>query len=89
MPYSYRLADDVVFKEVSRGGVLLSRKSGEYRQVNATGARVLQLVVAGEPWQALLDDMVQLYPTVEPSQISQDLSGMLAELEGAGVLVRV
>ncbi|SMQ75544.1 Coenzyme PQQ synthesis protein D (PqqD) [Plantibacter sp. VKM Ac-1784] len=89
MPHTYRLASDVVFKEVSDGGVLLSRSSGQYRQVNTTGTRVLQRLVAGEPWTAILDHMIERYPGIDEGRLSQDLSQMLEGLADEGVLVRV
>lgn len=89
MPHTYQLAGDVVFKEVSGGGVLLSQRSGQYRQVNTTGTRVLQLLVAGEPWPGILDHMIQRYPGVDEGRLSQDLSQMLEGLANQGVLVRV
>jgi hypothetical protein len=89
MPHSYQLAGDVVFKEVSGGGVLLSQRSGQYRQVNTTGTRVLLLLVAGEPWTAILGQMIQRYPGVDEEQLSRDLSQMLEDLADEGVLVRV
>lgn len=89
MPHSYRLADDVIFKEVSNGGVLLSQRTGQYRQVNTTGTRVLRLLVVGEPWDAILAHMVERYPGVDALQLSKDLGQMLENLANEGVLARV
>lgn len=89
MSHTYRLSDDVSFKEVTDGGVLLSRRSGQYRQVNASGTRVLRLVSAGESVDAIIVHLLERYTDVDASQVSQDLRQMLEDLAGEGVLVRV
>lgn len=89
MSHSYHLADDVSFKEVTHGGVLLSHRSGQYRQVNPAGTRILRLLVDGESVDGILDHLRKRYADVDAAQISHDLHQMLDGLAGEGVLVRV
>lgn len=89
MPHTYHLADDVRFTEVTHGGVLLSRRSGQYRQVNPSGTRILRLLVDGEPVDGIVEHLQKRYADVDAAQITRDLHQLLDDLAAEGVLVRV
>lgn len=87
MPKTYRLADDAVFQKVENGGVLLSRRTGEYRQVNGTGSTVLALLNEGEVVEEILERMAEAFPAIERERLCLDVQQMLDDLSAAGVIV--
>lgn len=86
MPEIYRLAEDVVFREVDGGGVLLSKRSGAYRQVNVTGSRVLRLVSDGASIPGIIEMMATAFPAVARQTLTTDVQQMLDSLVEAGVV---
>lgn len=88
MSKTYRLAEDAVFQKVENGGVLLSRHTGEYRQVNGTGSTVLALVNEGAAMEEIIENLAEVFPSIDRERLSHDIQHLMDELTRAGVVLR-
>jgi len=79
----------VIFRALAEGGVIFSTVDEVYFGLNTVGARVWELLppvtrTCGE----LVDKLAAEYTDVEPNVIREDVTELLTELEGHGLLIR-
>jgi hypothetical protein len=77
----------VVAADVGGELVMLSLRTGEYYGLNAVGSRVWELIAEPRPVMQVRDQLLAEYPDVEAVRVTRDLLALLAELEGAGLIV--
>lgn len=83
----YTCAPDVLFQEVNGEIVLLDLDSESYFGLNATGARIWQLMQEGKSGEALLEQMLEEFE-IEREQLQADVSELIDQLCEAGLIVR-
>ncbi|WP_369359738.1 lasso peptide biosynthesis PqqD family chaperone [Streptomyces sp. cg2] len=84
---SISLAEGVVLAETESGAVLLDERSGRYWQLNGSGARVLQKLLAGAvPAEA--GAAAANGAKVSSEQAEQDVNTLLDKLHQAGLVRR-
>lgn len=84
----YSTQEDVVACELDDSFAILKLETSEYFKLNATGALVWERISGG----AGLDELVEAVCTdfdIGPEECRQDVAALVAELEKAGLIVRV
>lgn len=81
-------SSEVIFREVEDGAVLLSTRDEVYFGLNRVGARVWSLLSLPEH---NLDDLCRVladeYPDVDLESLQADVSELLTQLQGLGLVV--
>ena len=79
----------VIFRALAEGGVIFSTVDEVYFGLNAVGARVWELL---PPAMTSFDEMIAKlaldYPDVDEALIRADVTELLQELEGHGLVTR-
>lgn len=78
-----RRRDDVIYRPLAEGGVLLDMRSGEYFSINATGVAMWELLpdsVAG-----IVAELRRRYPEAPP-EIEHEVMGFLDALQQCGLV---
>ena len=79
----------VIFRALAEGGVIFSTVDEVYFGLNAVGSRVWELLPpVTRTFGELVDKLAAEYQDVDPRVIAEDVSELIAELEGHGLLVR-
>jgi hypothetical protein len=81
----FTLSPDVLFQEVGGDLVLLDLASEQYFGLDEVGARIWQLLADGASVGEVLDTLLLEYD-VRPARLESDVSTLLEELSGAGLL---
>lgn len=84
----YSTQEDVVACELDDSFAILKLETSEYFKLNATGALVWERISSG----ATLDEIVEAVSSnfdIGPEECRQDVIALVAELEKAGLIVRV
>lgn len=81
----YRPRADVRFRRIEDEAVVLRQQAGEVLVLNAIGARVLELLAAGESLDATAGRLVEEFE-VELVEAEADVRSFAAALGTAGVL---
>jgi pyrroloquinoline quinone biosynthesis protein D len=76
---------DVIWREVSDGVVLISPTEGQIRVLNEVGAQIWRLMDGKRDVAAIEADLLRRYNT-SPEQVRVDLQSFLAELTDRGLL---
>lgn len=84
----YALADQVATADTDYGVVVLNQDSGEYWNLNPTGALVLRSVLESGGIDVAVSAMTKEY-AVDTDTAEADARALLSDLLSAGVLVRV
>ena len=84
---SYRLSPRVRYRIIDDEAVVIQQATGEALVLNDVAARVLQLVDGGVPLDKMIATLHAEYE-VDEDQLRADVDEVLAELEGAQVLVK-
>nr|WP_260334484.1 PqqD family peptide modification chaperone [Streptomyces sp. REN17] len=63
---------------------MLDERSGRYRQMNTTGARVLHPLLAGHTPHTVADQLTAAHQAA-PAQVAADIEVLLAQLAAAGL----
>jgi ribosomal protein L18 len=79
------LRTDVCTAETDYGTVLLDERSGDYWQLNATGALVVQTLLAGGTQAEAVAALVDRFE-VDESQAGDDVTALLDGLRSAGLV---
>jgi hypothetical protein len=82
----FSLTPDTVFRRTSTGGVLLSKRNGEYRQLNATAASALTQLLDGETLDSVVARFTTEFPAVAESDLRDDVKKLVRSLNAQGVL---
>ncbi len=77
--------EDVVFERVGDELVLVHMGTNQIFALNSTAARFWELLVAGEPREAIEARLLGEYD-VESDQLAREIDGILAELERQGMV---
>jgi hypothetical protein len=77
-----RLREGVSSATTEYGSILLDERSGDYFQLNATGTRVVQLLLADRSPAETADALAEEFD-VDRSQAQADVATLAAELEAA------
>ena len=83
-----RLRDGVYLAETEYGIALLDEGSGEYWNLNPTGAEVLRRLLDGETQAQAAEGLIKEYD-VDMESASQDVLELIGELESAKLIVQV
>ena len=84
----YSTQEDVVACELDDSFAILKLETSEYFKLNATGALVWERISSG----ATLDEIVEAVSSnfdIGPEECRHDVIALVAELEKAGLIVRV
>lgn len=79
------LSPDVVSQEVSGETVLLDLESENYFGLDEVGTRIWQLIKETDKLQLIFDTLLEEYDVSE-TRLQQDLTTLLAEIEGLGLV---
>lgn len=79
------ISPDVLYQEVNGESVLLDLKSESYFGLDATGTRIWQLMQESQGLQGAYEVMLSEFD-VDRDQLRQDISKLLGELSGAGLV---
>ncbi|AVT37765.1 lasso peptide biosynthesis PqqD family chaperone [Plantactinospora sp. BB1] len=83
---TWKLRDRVSWTPTEYGGVLLDATSGQYWTLNPSAAAVLASLLAdGDPGHAAARLTEQF--DGDPTVMAADVSGLIADLEAAGLVV--
>ena len=80
------LSPDVISQEVSGETVLLDLESENYFGLDEVGTRIWQLIKETNDLHAIFDTLLGEYDVTE-ERLQQDLSVLLTEVEGLGLIV--
>jgi hypothetical protein len=83
---TYRVSDDVIFRELDREAVLLDLSSGRYYGLNAVGTRLWTLLAGGADVEAIVEALAAEFDA-ETALITQDVRELLADLTERGLIV--
>lgn len=84
----FRKRADARYRNVGGEGVVVRQEAGEVLVVNEVGARVLDLVDAQTPVDALVDALAAEYDA-DRATLERDVAAYLRELVDAGIIERV
>jgi Coenzyme PQQ synthesis protein D (PqqD) len=79
------LSPDVISQEVSGETVLLDLESENYFGLDEVGTRIWQLIKETNELQSIFDTLIEEYD-VSPERLELDLSTLLTEIEGLGLV---
>ncbi len=80
------VAGDVIFQRVSDGAVLLSTDGEIYYGLNELGAEIWEGLTRRRDVDAICDELRDRYPGVGADRIRSDVTELLEELAGEGLL---
>ncbi|MGC0421431.1 lasso peptide biosynthesis PqqD family chaperone [Embleya sp. AB8] len=80
-----RLTTHTVSTDTDDGAVLLSRRTGDYWQLNQTGAYALQRLLAGHTVDQVAEEFATRFD-IAPAQAHQDLTTMTEQLRSSGLV---
>jgi hypothetical protein len=80
-----KLRDGVSTADTEYGLALLDEDSGQYWNLNPTGALALQTLLAGGTTAQVVQELMEQY-AVDAETASQDVEDLLGELHSAGLV---
>lgn len=80
-----RLTTDTVATDTNEGAVLLSQRTGNYWQLNQTGAYALQRLLDGCTVDQVVEEFAARFD-IAPAQAHQDLTAMTEQLQSSGLV---
>ena len=80
-----KLRDGVSTADTDYGLALLDEDSGQYWNLNPTGALVLRTLLAGGTTTQVVQELMEQY-AVDAETASQDVEDLLGELHSAGLV---
>ncbi|MEY9212949.1 lasso peptide biosynthesis PqqD family chaperone [Thermobifida halotolerans] len=83
----FRLRSDVSVAETDYGMVLLDSRSGEYWQLNDTGAEIVRLLLDGRATEDVVRFLVEEYE-VDSADAARDVDALVASMLDSGMVVR-
>lgn len=82
---TFRFGADVSTAETDYGTVLLDQRSGDYWELNPTGALVVRTLMAGGDEEAAVAALVARFD-IGPAQAAQDVDALVRDLRDAGLV---
>ncbi|WP_439660225.1 lasso peptide biosynthesis PqqD family chaperone [Lentzea sp. HUAS TT2] len=79
-----RLRDGLALADTDYGVVLLDENTGQYWELNPTGAKALRSMVEGATPAEAAQDITRLYD-IDLDTATQDISDLVGELHAAGL----
>ena len=73
--------EDTVFREEDDGAFLFDPDSGELRYVNQSGKETFLMLGEDHDVNTVIEQMIKLYPDVEPERIEADVKDFVEDLE--------
>ena len=73
--------EDIVFREEDDGAFLFDPDSGDLRYVNQSGKETLLMLGKDHDVNTVIEQMIKLYPDVEPERIEADVKDFVRDLE--------
>ena len=73
--------EDTVFREEDDGAFLFDPDSGELRYVNQSGKETFLMLGEDHDVNTVIEQMIKLYPDVEPERIEADVKDFVRDLE--------
>lgn len=80
-----RLRDGVVAQTINGEMVLLDTQAGRYYDLNASGTRMLEALIAGQDREEIVAALRAEY-AVAAERVRSDLDALLASLHAAGLV---
>ena len=77
----FKQNENIVYREEDQGAFLFDPDSGDLRYINQSGKETLLLLTGDNDITKVIDNMLDLYPDVEPQQIQDDVKNFLKDLE--------
>ena len=87
-PRHVRLAPDVVVQVIGGDALVLNLRTETVFSLNATGARIAELIAADTTLDAVIDALSAEY-SAERSEVARDVSDLVNTLVAKGLLVLV
>ncbi|ATL68801.1 lasso peptide biosynthesis PqqD family chaperone [Nocardia terpenica] len=81
-----RLRPDLVMTETDSGAVLLDQRTGQYWQLNETGAHTLRKLIRGTPAQDIAADFARRYG-IAVTDAAADIAAVVERLTTTGLMV--
>lgn len=82
---TFRFGADVSTAETDYGTVLLDQRSGDYWELNPTGALVVRTLMGGGDEEAAVAALVARFD-IGPAQAAQDVDALVRDLRDAGLV---
>ncbi len=83
---TFALGPDVLLQRVGSGAVLLQARTGQYYELNDSGADLLQFVLETQDVETALNRMQHTYAAAR-DDLAADLKVLFADLKEAGLLL--
>ena len=71
----------MVFREEDDGAFLFDPDSGDLRYINQSGKETFLMLGEDHDVDTVIDQMIKLYPDVEPTRIEADVKDFVNDLE--------
>ncbi len=72
---------EIVYREEDDGAFLFNPDTGDLRYMNRSGRETFLMLKGDEDINQVVDNMLELYPEVEPAQMQNDVEDFLKNLE--------
>jgi hypothetical protein len=77
----YKQNKDIVYREEDDGAFLFDPETGYLRYMNRSGRETFLMLKGDKDIKQVVDNMLELYPEVEPPRIQSDVEDFLEDLE--------
>jgi hypothetical protein len=77
----YKQNKDIVYREEDDGAFLFDPETGALRYMNRSGRETFLMLKGDKDIKQVVDNMLELYPEVEPPRIQGDVEDFLEDLE--------
>jgi hypothetical protein len=77
----FKKNEDIVYREEDDGAFLFDPDSGELRYMNRSGRETFLMLKEDNDINQVVDNMLELYPDVDPTQMQKDIEDFLKNLE--------
>ncbi len=77
----FRRNQEMVFREEDDGAFLFDPDSGDLRYINQSGKEAFLMLGEDHDVDTVIEQMIKLYPDVEPARIEADVKDFVKDLE--------
>lgn len=77
----FKQKEDIVYREEDDGAFLFDPDTGDLRYMNRSGRETFLMLKGDNDISQVINNMLELYPEVEPTKMQKDVEDFLEELE--------
>ncbi len=81
--------DKIVYREEDEGAFLFDPDTGDLRYMNQSGKETFSMLQGDKDIKQIVENMIGLYPEVEPPQVQSDVENFLKDLEESHFILPV